>query len=233
MALPLVSIAQIAPAVRIRIPARAIGATVPQFIAGLGYEIDNLRDPRFFAAANTSLVEAFPRLNPQGVLRRGGNTSDLARPAGFDRPLPVLHPLYRKRDQIQPYYDVTPAALDALASFLDATGWKLIFGINMRARLRRHLLVIQLGNEANNYFKSYEAYKAAWARIVAPLGRAGIAGPDSGANTDWVCLASRGACTATICRRLRGTAVSNSTCLAAPCCCCTQADNHGEERTSS
>lgn len=201
MAMPLVSIAQTAPAVRIRIPARAIGATVPQSIVGLSYETDNLRDPRFFAAANTGLVEAFRRLNPQGVLRLGGNTSDLARPAGFDGPLPVLHPLYRKRDQIQPYYDVTPEALDALAGFLDATGWKLIFGINMRAdspalaaqsarmvraRLGRHLLAIQLGNEANNYFKNYEAYKAAWDRIAAPLGRAGIAGPDSGANTDWV-----------------------------------------------
>jgi hypothetical protein len=67
------------------------------------------------------------------VLRLGGNTSDLARPAGFDGPLPVLHPLYRDKARVQPYYDVTPEALDALAGFLDATGWKLIFGINMRA----------------------------------------------------------------------------------------------------
>jgi hypothetical protein len=135
------------------------------------------------------------------VLRLGGNTSDLARPAGFDGPLPVLHPLYRNRERIQPYYDVTPEALDALAGFLDATGWKLIFGINLRAgspelaaqyagmvraRLGSRLLAVQVGNEANNYFKTYEAYKAAWDRLAAPLGRAGIAGPDSGANTDWV-----------------------------------------------
>jgi hypothetical protein len=201
MALPLASTARASTAVRIVLPARATGATVPQTIVGLSYETDNLRDPRFFAASNTGLVEAFRRLNPQGVLRLGGNTSDLARPAGFEGPLPVLHPLYRNRERIQPYYEVRPEALDALAGFLDATGWKLIFGINMRAdspelaaqyarmvraRLGARLLAIQLGNEANNYFKTYEDYKAAWDRIGAPLVRAGIAGPDSGANTDWV-----------------------------------------------
>ena len=201
MALPLASIARTAPDGRIAMPARATGATVPQTIVGLSYETDNLRDPRFFAAANTGLVDAFRRLNPRGVLRLGGNTSDLARPAGFIGALPVLHPLYRDRERVQPYYEVTPEALDGLAGFLDATGWKLIFGINMRAgspqlaaayarmvraRLGTRLLAIQLGNEANNYYKRYEDYKAAWDRIAAPLGRAGIAGPDSGANTDWV-----------------------------------------------
>lgn len=201
MALPPAFTARAAPGARIAIPARASGSTVPQTIVGLSYETDNLRDPRFFAAGNTGLVDAFRRLNPHGVLRLGGNTSDLARPAGFDGPLPVLHPLYRNRERIQPYYDVTPEALDALAGFLDATGWKLVFGINMRAgspelaaqyarmvraRLGPRLLALQLGNEANNYFKRYEDYKAAWERLAAPLGRTGIAGPDTGANTDWV-----------------------------------------------
>lgn len=186
---------------RIVIPARAAGNTVAQTIVGLSYETDNLRDPRFFAASNTGLVESFKRLNPNGVLRLGGNTSDLATPAGFDGPLPVLHPLYRDRERIQPYYDVSPEAIDALAGFLDATGWRVIFGLNLRAgspelvarfaamarsRLGPRLLAIQLGNEANNYFKTYEDYKAAWDRVGAPLGRNGIAGPDSGANTDWV-----------------------------------------------
>lgn len=186
---------------RIVIPAQADSATVAQTIVGLSYETDNLRDPRFFAASNTGLVDSFKRLNPNGVLRLGGNTSDLAKPAGFDGPLPVLHPLYRDRARIQPYYEVSPEAIDALAGFLDATGWRVIFGINLRAgspelaaqfaamvrtRLGPRLLAIQLGNEANNYFKHYEDYKAEWDRVSAPLGRNGIAGPDSGANTDWV-----------------------------------------------
>lgn len=193
--------AHAAAAARIVIPAQAAGATVAQTIVGLSYETDNLRDPRFFAASNTGLVDSFKRLNPNGVLRLGGNTSDLAKPAGFDGPLPVLHPLYRDKARIQPYYDVSAEAIDALAGFLDATGWRVIFGINLRAgspelvaqfaamvrsRLGPRLLAIQLGNEANNYFKTYEDYKAAWDRVGAPLGRNGIAGPDSGANTDWV-----------------------------------------------
>lgn len=205
MALPLASSAAsaagTAAGARIAIPARATGNTVAQTIVGLSYETDNLRDPRFFAAANTGLVDAFRRLNPHGVLRLGGNTSDLAKPAGFDGPLPVLHPLYRDRERVQPYYDVNPDAIDALAGFLDATGWKVVFGLNMRAgsvdlverharmvrsRLGPRLLALQVGNEANNYFKRYEDYKAAWDRLAAPLGREGIAGPDSGANTDWV-----------------------------------------------
>ena len=132
MALPLASTASGAASganaaadARIAIPARATGNTVAQTIVGLSYETDNLRDPRFFAAANTGLVDAFRRLNPRGVLRLGGNTSDLAKPAGFDGPLPVLHPLYRDRERVQPYYDVSLDAIDALAGFLDATGWKI------------------------------------------------------------------------------------------------------------
>jgi hypothetical protein len=196
----------VASPVRIIIPRETTGATVAPTLASLSYETDNLVDPNFFAATNTGLVAMFKKLNPQGVLRLGGNTSDLARPAGFTGKLPVLHPLYREKHRVQPYYDVTPQALTALAGFLDATGWKVIFGLNMRAdspelvatfakmardRLGSRILALQIGNEANNYFKTYEAYKAAWDRLSAPIGRADIAGPDSGANTDWVQRFSR------------------------------------------
>ncbi|MRW88684.1 hypothetical protein GJ699_01650 [Duganella sp. FT80W] len=167
---------------RIAIPARATGAMIPKTIVSLSYETDNLADPQFFAASNTGLVRMFRRLNPDGVLRLGGNTSDLARLAGFQGDLPVLHPLYRNKERIQPYYDVTPEAIDALAGFLDATGWKVIFGLNMRAdnagmvarfaalvreKLGPRLLSIQIGNEANNYYRQYDQFRAAWDRLWA------------------------------------------------------------------
>jgi hypothetical protein len=186
---------------RIALPARATGRVVPSTIVGLSYETDVLRDPRFFAASNTALVALFRRVNPDGVLRLGGNTSDLALPAGFAGPLPVLHPLYRHRERVQPYYAVPDDALTALAGFLDATGWKVIFGLNLRAdsaplvaayaaRVRAalgpRLLALQIGNEANNYCKTYADYKSAWDRVAGPIDHGDVAGPDSGANTDWV-----------------------------------------------
>ncbi|WP_322400600.1 hypothetical protein [Massilia luteola] len=187
--------------VPVAIPTRATGHVVPPTIVGLSYETAVLRDPRFLAASNTALVALFRRLNPDGVLRLGGNTSDLALPAGFAGPLPALHPLYRQRERVQPYYAVPDDALAALAGFLDAAGWKVVFGLNLRAdsaslaaayaaRVRAalgpRLLALQVGNEANNYFKTYAEYKAAWDRVAGPADRGDIAGPDSGANTDWV-----------------------------------------------
>ena len=66
----------------------------------------------------------------------------------------------------QPLLVVTPEALQPLAGFLRATGWKLVFGVNLKigvpamaVELARavqrivgdDLLAIQIGNEANNY----------------------------------------------------------------------------------
>ncbi|TFW30161.1 hypothetical protein [Duganella callida] len=200
------SIARAAVPARIVIPAKATGAVIPPTLISLSYETDNLVDPRFFNAANTGLVRQFRRLNPDGILRLGGNTSDLARLAGFQGTLPVLHPLYRDKERVQPYYDVTPEALDALAGFLDATGWKVIFGLNMRAdnadmvaqfaaivraKLGSRLLSLQIGNEANNYHRAYDQFHAAWERLGRRINRGDLSGPDSGANTDWVQRFSR------------------------------------------
>src|SRR6185312_11197346 len=81
--------------------------------------------------------------------------------------------------------------------------WKLVFGVNLRIGspamavslaqavedlVGDQLLAIQIGNEANNYETDYAAFDAVWTPYAKALRAAGlpIAGPDTGANTDWV-----------------------------------------------
>lgn len=186
---------------RISLPRRALGPEIPQSLSSLSYETVNLTDPEFFSPTNRDLIAAFRRLNPNGVLRLGGNTTDRAIFEGFDGVLPVLHPLHFNKGRIQPYYGVSELAIERLAGFLDATGWRVIFGINLRAdssalaahmrdvavkKLGDRLLAFQIGNEANNFYNSYDAYFERWKAVQDSQVWLKIAGPDSGANTDWV-----------------------------------------------
>ena len=176
------------------------GRRVSESLAGLSYETLQLADPAFFAADNHALVQLCRALNPHGVLRIGGNTSDDTVWSGYRGPLPAFAP--RKRGLQRPFV-LKPQALHALAGFLRATGWKLVFGVNLRigvpamaaelaTAVQRivgdHLLAIQIGNEANNYERDYASFDAAWAPYARAIRAAGvpIAGPDTGANTDWV-----------------------------------------------
>lgn len=176
------------------------GRTVDPSLASLSYEMLELENPRFFAADNHALVQLFRALNPNGVLRIGGNTSDDTVWAGWHGSLPPF--VARKRGLKQPFV-LKPEALAGLAGFLKATGWKLVFGVNLRigvpamaAALAKavqqavgdDLLAIQIGNEANNYFADYATFRAAWEPYAAAIRAVGapLAGPDTGANTDWV-----------------------------------------------
>jgi hypothetical protein len=179
---------------------RRPGRRVDPGLASLSYEMVELADPRFFSADNHDLVRLFREMNPHGVLRIGGNTSDDTVWGGYRGPLPAFAP--RRRGLQRPFV-LKPEALQALAAFLEATGWTLVFGVNLRigvpamavelaSAVRRavgdHLLAIQVGNEANNYFSSYTAFEQAWLPYASALRAAGLplAGPDTGANTDWV-----------------------------------------------
>lgn len=176
------------------------GHVVSPALASLSYEAGQLAVPGFFSRDNSSLVALLRELNPRGVLRIGGNTSDYAIWSGHQGKLPVQPP--RKGGPQQPVV-LRPEALRTLAGFLDATGWQLIFGVNLKigvpdmavelARAVRdavgdRLVAIQVGNEANNHFSSYDAFEQAWLPYAKALREAGFAigGPDTGANTDWV-----------------------------------------------
>ena len=177
------------------------GRRVSESLASLSYETLELLDPTFFAADNHGLVRLLRELNPHGVLRIGGNTSDDTVWGGFKGHMPTYVP--RKHGKLLQPHVLPPEGLQALAGFLRATGWKLVFGVNLRigspamavslAQAVQHLvgeqlLAIQIGNEANNYYRDYATFDAAWTPYAEALHAAGLllAGPDTGANTDWV-----------------------------------------------
>lgn len=184
-------------------PYQQLGA-ISESLYGFSYETAQLLDPRFFSADNHALIALFRQLGRHGVLRIGGNTSDfmLWQPYRPSAPWPVLRDW---RGKPVPPLTLTPASLPPLAAFLRATGWKLVFGVNLKIDLPEmavelaravqdavgdHLLAVQIGNEPNNYFKSYADYRARWQSTADALRRTmpelPIAGPDTGANTDWV-----------------------------------------------
>jgi hypothetical protein len=176
------------------------GRLISDWLTGLSYETLQLADPAFFSADNHALVALFRALSPRGVLRIGGNTSDYTVWSGYRGELPVQHA--RRGGPQQPFV-LKPEALQSLAGFLRATGWKLVFGVNLKIGVPAmavelvkavqrivgdDLLAIQIGNEANNYEADYAAFDAAWMPYAKAIRAAGvpIAGPDTGANTDWV-----------------------------------------------
>jgi hypothetical protein len=182
---------------------KALGA-ISDSLYGFSYETAQLLDPRFFSVDNHALIALFRQLGPNGVLRIGGNTSDfmLWQPYRPHAAWPVLRDW---RGKPVPPLTLKPESLPPLAAFLRATGWKLVFGVNLKidlpdmavelARAVRDavgddLLAVQIGNEPNNYFKTYAEYRASWQRTADALRQAmprlPLAGPDTGANTDWV-----------------------------------------------
>lgn len=180
---------------------RQPGRRVDPGLASLSYETLELADPHFFSADNRGLVRLFREMNPHGVLRIGGNTSDDTVWGGYKGRMPSYVP--RRHGKLLQPHVLKPEGLQALAGFVRATGWKLVFGVNLRigspemavdlARTVQRLvgdqlLAIQVGNEANNYFSGYADFERAWLPYARAIRAAGvpIAGPDTGANTDWV-----------------------------------------------
>lgn len=190
---------------------------VPQDFTGLSYEAAQLAKPGYFSAKNKNLVNLVKRLGPKGVLRIGGNTSDFdiwteqnVRLSAVERSAPVGPDAGLN---IGKTTQVTPEAIDELLTFLDATGWSLLYGINLghgnpeRAaeeaayvtkRIGAKLLALQIGNEADLYFRNgirspqygYADYFAEWQKFADAIRKrtpnAPLAGPDVGNHMDWV-----------------------------------------------
>jgi hypothetical protein len=160
------------------------GAIVPTNFVGLSYETQQLSDPTFFSPKNTGLIEQFRALAPTGVLRLGGNTSDVGwwKPTATSKqpPLPanvvVQKPLPDQRPFQELAYPITPLAVTNLRAFLDATNWTCIYGINLGTNtparaaeeaafvaktLGAKLEFFQLGNEPDIFYNRFRE-KAAW-----------------------------------------------------------------------
>jgi hypothetical protein len=160
-----------------------IGPAIPPNFVGLSYETQQLSQPDFFSPDNTGLIAQFRELAPAGVLRLGGNTSDVGwwkpTPASQKPPLPanvVLQVPPGERSPEDLAYAVTPEAVRNLRGFLDATGWTCLYGINLGTNtpalaaeqavfaaqaLGPKLEYFQLGNEPDHFYRRFRD-KAKW-----------------------------------------------------------------------
>jgi hypothetical protein len=201
--------------VALSIPKEATGPRMPIDFVGLSYEVQQLADPTFFSARNSSLIREFKALSSTGVLRLGGNTSEFAywKPKP-DSPEPE-HPQVREvvGEPKAHYYAVTPEAVRNLAEFLEASSWNCIYGIGMGTNtparsaeealfvaetLADRLQYFQIGNEADLFDRhlrdpktwSAKTYLEEWialARaIAARVPTAKFGLPDVASNVSWL-----------------------------------------------
>ena len=173
----------------------------PDFM-GLGYEISSIARPGLMSSANSVYVQLVRTLGARGVVRVGGNTADYAR---YGAAAPAVS---------SPYGTVVDdAALHELGGFLQATGWNLIWALNLgsgseadavtearavTAVAGERLLAFEIGNEPDlfsrerhrpsgygydQWLADYRRYKTA---LRAQLPGIPLAGPDVAGKTDWV-----------------------------------------------
>ncbi|MDP9046761.1 MAG: glycosyl hydrolase family 79 C-terminal domain-containing protein, partial [Bacteroidota bacterium] len=177
------------------------GNIIPENFAGLSYETGILAEsPEILNENNKVLVQLIKNLGP-GLLRIGGDSSDETEWTGHERTSAT------GKD------DLTTSDIDRLSAFSRATGWPVLFGLNLgnnnagaaadEARyaykaLQNNLYALVLGNEPDvyhlfglrtpaygpdNFHGDWETYRSAIQSLVP---RAAFAGPGTAYNTDWI-----------------------------------------------
>jgi len=224
------------PAVRLTLRADRLGNKIGEDFTGLSYESAQLGNPHFFSGANSELAGFLRRLGSSGVLRIGGNTSeycywtpDATKRATVQNDARNLESM-RTGDKANPVafglavgpdtgkkapapVNITPEAIRNLREFLDACGWKLIYGLNMgtgtagdaadeAARVMdaagSKLIAFQLCNEPDLFFRNgirkadydFKQFAVEWQHfyqtIRARVPNAPFAGPDTAYNNEWL-----------------------------------------------
>ena len=186
-------------------PARTLAVIPPDFM-GLGYEISSVARPGLLSAQNSVYLQLVQTLGTHGVIRVGGNTSDYSSYSATGQPLSSPE---EKAGSV-----VNDAVLRELGSFLDATGWKLIWGLNLgngtlenaieeakavTAAVSGNLFAFEIGNEPDLFPRhkghrhagyGYDDYLREYRTYRDALRKAlpniGLAGPDVADATDWV-----------------------------------------------
>jgi hypothetical protein len=145
------------------------GHLTPDF-AGLSYEKTHLTD-RFFTGDNAALIALFKLLGSSS-LRIGGNAVDLSSWQPDAPPAPAGMPSAK----------IGSAGVDDLAAFVNATGWKVIYGLNLKTsnptaaaaeaeyaagKLGDQLYGFEIGNEINQFGDGYPATKAHWEMLAS------------------------------------------------------------------
>lgn len=134
--------------------------------AGFSYEKGVLCTP-LLSASNANLISLYKRLDP-ATIRLGGNHVDTT--------------VWTPRGAGQTPGQIAPSDVDAFASFVKATGWQVIYSINLggsatgatnptlaadevayaRRRLGPYLMAVVIGNEPGNYGAPGHYYAGNW-----------------------------------------------------------------------
>jgi hypothetical protein len=191
-------------AVRIGIDLRRQLGAIPEDFIGLGYEVSSVAVPGLLSDGNPTCLRLLRGLSATGVIRIGGATSDSALYAADGPARAAANATV-----------VSAASLRDLGGFLAATGWRLIWGLNLgrgtpadaaeeaaavAAAVGDRLLAFEIGNEPDLFATGsaplrpggydYAAFLAEYRRfksaVRARLPGARFAGPDVAAATDWL-----------------------------------------------
>ena len=186
---------------------------IPGEFTGLSYESSQLSHPQFFSADNHDLIQFFRTIGDHGVLRLGGNMSEYTvwKPTASAEGTPGETEGPDPGNGTNRIFPVTPRSIDNLAGFLHATGWRLIYGLNLARgevasvveeakyvtqTVGDRLIALQFGNEPDLFKRSgdrnqkwtYDEFITRWnefyAAIRAHLPNVPIAGPDT-SNPQW------------------------------------------------
>ncbi len=224
--------ANTAATVRLTLRPDRLGNKIGDDFTGLSYESAQLGNPHFFSGDNTELAGFMQRLGRSGVLRIGGNTSEFTHWAGNgavkgdtaenrklreqDKTNPIAYALAVGPDtghKAPAPVNITPLAIRNLRDFLDACGWKLIYGLNMGTgtpeqaadeasyvmdAVGSKLIAFQLCNEPDLFYRNgirksdydFKQFADEWRRFYQAIrervSNAPFAGPDTAYNNEWL-----------------------------------------------
>lgn len=211
--------------IRLTVHPDELGNPIAADFTGLSYETSQLSDPALFSPANGALAGFHRHLGAAGVLRIGGNTSEYSVWTPTAAPLAGKAPVQPASRSVAealgpdtgrhppPRRPVTALAVRNLRGFLELSGWRLIYGLNMGSEppqtvadeaayvagvMGDKLVAFQLCNEPDLFYKNglrppdydYARFAAEWRRyfhaVRQRVPRASFAGPDAADNAEWL-----------------------------------------------
>ena len=201
--------------VRLTLRPDRLGNKIESDFTGLSYESAQLGNPNFFSGENAGLIAFVKRLGRSGVLRIGGNTSEYCywKPTLEKAMAAELIAAPDPGHKVPPPVNITPQSVRNLRDFIDASGWKLIYGLNMGTGsvedavaeaayvmdvAGEKLIAFQLCNEPDLFYRNgirksdyeFPQFSVEWQRFYdamrARVPHAPFAGPDTAFNTSWL-----------------------------------------------
>jgi hypothetical protein len=185
--------------VKIKVDLKMVLAPISSNFIGVGYETSAVAQSSFFSPKNLAMIQLYKNLSPRGLIRIGGIISD------HTKYEPDGTPAARTMKEVTV---INKASLTDLGAFAQATGWKVMWGLNLgtgskdeavqealavNATLGTNLQSFEIGNEVEalkRFAGNYETYHSAFldykSGLRAALPNAPFSGPDVIGNLQWI-----------------------------------------------